>query len=205
MFIARAKLNRRRRETVRLLEDPSKMHAAVQSCFGVDDSGRVLWRVDEGKHVDELYVVALEQPDLTHIIEECGWPQAHPFESKDYSVLLDRLGDGQRLMFRLTGNPAHKVADHKNRLAHVTVAQQESWAEHQLGLAGLDVEMVRSIKNDKLRFNKGDAGHRVSLSRTVFEGSASVREVDALRNGLTAGLGPGKAYGCGLLTVSMAE
>ena len=45
-------------------------------------------------------------------------------------------------------------------------------------------------------------GKRVTLSRATFEGVLQVEDPSALRAALTHGIGPAKAYGCGLMTLA---
>ncbi|MFW6695492.1 type I-E CRISPR-associated protein Cas6/Cse3/CasE [Streptomyces sp. MAR4 CNX-425] len=51
----------------------------------------------------------------------------------------------------------------------------------------------------------GTRGGPVSLATTVFSGGLEVTDPDALRNALIHGIGRGKAYGCGLLTLAPQE
>lgn len=201
MFLARAQLNRRRRGGVRLLTDPQKMHAAVLACFPGDDPGRVLWRIDSGRHTDTLYVVGPHQPDLTHVVEEAGWPQAHPFEARDYSPLLDRLESGMQVGYRITANPTYQSADTRKRYAHVTVAQQTRWLVDRLPGIGLDGPEPVITGREIVRFRHGKSTRPITLARATFTGNATVIDPGPLRSALVNGVGPAKGYGCGLLTL----
>lgn len=201
MYFAKAELNRRRRGAVRLLSDPQRMHAATMSCFGVEDPGRVLWRVDSGSHVDTLYVVAPERPDLTHIVEDAGWPEAHPAQVREYAPLLDRLAPGMEVGYRFTGNPTKvkTFGGAKKRIA-LSAPDQVEWAQRVLTEAGL--ETVPDLESrETTRFTKDKSERQVVLSRATFMGSGVITDPGLLRRALTDGIGRGKAYGCGLLTL----
>lgn len=46
---------------------------------------------------------------------------------------------------------------------------------------------------------------KVRHARTRFDGTAAVIDADLLRAKITEGIGRGKAYGCGLLTIAPAR
>jgi CRISPR system Cascade subunit CasE len=184
------------------------------------DAPRVLWRLDvEPDARTHLYVVSPDRPDFAHIAEEAGWPSTERGKSKDYRAFLDRLEPGQRWAFRLTANPTQYVVPERGgrakRVAHVSVQYQEKWlferaeragfriASSQLpGLVG-DVESLalRVTRRATHQFSRRGAQQPVTLAVAQFDGVLTVEDVPALRRSLVAGVGPGKAYGCGLMTL----
>jgi CRISPR system Cascade subunit CasE len=54
--------------------------------------------------------------------------------------------------------------------------------------------------SDQVRSRRG--AEQVSLSRVCFEGVLEVRDAGLLAGALAAGIGPGKAFGCGLLSLA---
>ena len=52
------------------------------------------------------------------------------------------------------------------------------------------------------RFQKAAGGPTITVSVATFEGVLIVTDPENLRSALTAGIGPAKAYGCGLLTLA---
>lgn len=218
MFLSRIQLNPQRRGAQRLLANPQRMHAAVLSAFpdpptGEQPTGRVLWRTDqEGKRVF-LYVVSPGEADLRHIAEQGGWPSTEHGESRDYGPFLERLDEGQMWHYRLTANPvrylSNETGGRARRGAHVTAAQQESWLlkkARELGVsfsAGTDETSATLVtRRGTHSFSKGTHTPPVTIAWAQFDGVLRVVEPTALRRALTLGIGPGKAYGCGLLTLA---
>lgn len=217
MFLTRMQINPARRGARRLLSSPQALHAAVLSGFAdarPTEEGRVLWRLDtHGRHRVLLYIVSPEKPDLTHLVEQAGWPTTEAWQTGAYDGLLDSLEPEQRWQFSLTANPVRSGkregwADTKP-LAHVTVKQQEQWlldranrlgfriGQSSVGEDELDLAVVdRSVR----RFDRDKA--RVTISTATFEGHLYVDNVDRLRRSLTFGIGRAKSYGCGLLTLA---
>lgn len=77
MYLTQFEINTNRRASRHLLASPQRVHAAVLSCFPatVPGEGRVLWRLDHGSHDRrELWISSLSKPDLSALVEDCGWP-----------------------------------------------------------------------------------------------------------------------------------
>jgi CRISPR system Cascade subunit CasE len=112
-----------------------------------------------------------------------------------------------------------KIRGH--RLGHRTAAHQLAWLlkkqercgftipvttlpEGDDGTEPVRVPNVRVIARDIVRFKKGKDRNApsVSLAVATFEGVLTVSDTVALRATLLNGIGPAKAYGCGLLTLA---
>ena len=213
MFLTRCEINPARRDARTLLASPQRLHAAVLAAFPDGHAvptagGRVLWRLDEGAHDVVLYLVSPTPPDLSHVVESVGRP-TYGWETRDYDPLLGKITAGDRWAFRLRANPVHNAprADSPGRgqrLAHVTVDQQTDWFLRQARRYGFSVPgtepdmVVRSRRT--IRFARG--ARTVTLSTAVFEGQLHIEDPDLARAALTGGIGPGKGYGCGLLTLA---
>ena len=230
MYLSRIQLNPRRREAHRLLGSPQRLHAAVLASFPDPRTGdrdgrpRILWRLDVDEHATLLYVVSPDKPDFAHLAEQAGWPTTERGLSKPYAPLLERLAPGQAWAFRLTANPSHYReplgGGRAKRYAHVTARQQEQWlveraeqhgfrvtATPHPGADGTDVEVPDLAVTRRLThtFSRRGAAHKVTLGTAQFDGRLEVTDPGALRAALLSGIGPAKAYGCGLLTLSASS
>lgn len=61
---------------------------------------------------------------------------------------------------------------------------------------------VRITARHRHSFTKGKGGHRVTFNSATFEGRLRVTDLQTFTTSLLSGIGPEKAYGCGLLTVA---
>lgn len=151
MYLTRFRFNTARPGARRLLSSPQSLHAGVMSSFpgllptGLDSPGtldtgapRVLWRLDHNARAEVLlYVVSPGRPDLTHLVEQAGWPAAAldpetpGWQTRPYAPFLDRLTAGDTWAFRLTANPVHHIrrkdGEPTKRTAHLTPAHQMGW------------------------------------------------------------------------------
>ncbi|MCY7343570.1 MAG: type I-E CRISPR-associated protein Cas6/Cse3/CasE [Pseudonocardia sp.] len=220
MHLTRFEINPQRREARALIASPQRIHASVMAGFpdphdphDAHNDGRVLWRLDEGRHDAVLFVVSLGKPDLTHMVESVGRP-TYGWQTRDYGPFLDRLTAGERWAFRLCANPVHNTrpadgASRGKRVGHVTVDQQTAWflrhAERSgfrviEGAAGQPDLVVRSRRTQRFARQQ----RTVTLTTAVFEGTLLVEDPQTLRAALLGGIGPAKGYGCGLLTLAAA-
>ncbi|MGK4584407.1 type I-E CRISPR-associated protein Cas6/Cse3/CasE [Kitasatospora sp. HPMI-4] len=231
MFLTRFRLNTARTGTRRLLSSPQRLHAAVMSSFaeppGQPDGGpRILWRVDHNSPAEVLlYLVSPQRPDLTHLVEQAGWPATGGWQTFDYAPFLNGLTAGSTWSFRLTANPVHSIrrkeGEPTKRTAHLTHRHQAQWLlgrqekggfsiiektpDRQLLPQGDEHELI--VRDQRgLDFTKteqpGGPGRRVTLVTATYDGRLRVTDPDAFRRTLTAGLGKAKAYGCGLMTLA---
>ncbi|MGW4477026.1 type I-E CRISPR-associated protein Cas6/Cse3/CasE [Nonomuraea sp. NPDC004354] len=227
MNLTRFRLNTARIGARRLLSSPQMLHAAVMSSFAETppepgNGPRVLWRIDAISRAETyLYIVSPDKPDLTHLVEQAGWPQTGSWDTFEYTPLLSRLAVGDRWSFRLTANPVHtarRTDDEPTKItAHIGVRHQTNWLLQRQQSAGFAVlpkpphrrhlpegdEHELVIHNRRqLAFGKSGQRRPVTLMTVTYDGLLEITDVGAFRRTLTHGLGRAKAYGCGLMTLA---
>ncbi|MDR1634692.1 MAG: type I-E CRISPR-associated protein Cas6/Cse3/CasE [Bifidobacteriaceae bacterium] len=230
MFLTRFAMNRQRRGARELLASPFKMHAAIESGFPpaagpavAQSPGRVLWRIDPTERATLLYVSSPTPPDFSHLVDQAGWPASgQSWETRDLTPLLDLLEKGQIWRFRLTANPTRRVLEDKakklgadgegrnvvgKRMAHLTAQQQQDWLLSKTQGLGFSIPdddgepQLMVTSRARLRFEHGK-GRPVTLTAVGYEGVLAVDDPQALRQALIGGIGAGKAFGCGLMTLA---
>lgn len=208
MYLSRIALNEKRRDTMRALASPHLLHGAVEAGLPRERQ-RNLWRIDWLNGVCNLLVLSVQQPDLAHIAEQFGYPpEEHPWESKNYDPLLDRLAAGQAWQFRLCANPVRSSREEGARgkvYAHVTQDQQRQWLLSRAESCGFRLEenAFDVMETKWLKFQKGiNKGCEVTLRTAIFEGILTITDPMLFRQTLVGGIGRAKAYGCGLLTIA---
>jgi CRISPR system Cascade subunit CasE len=154
MYLTRFRFNTARSDARRLLSAPQSMHAAVMSSFPQilptsPSAPRVLWRADRNATAEVLlFVVSPDRPDLTHLVEQAGWPAAAAsgtpgWQTFHYTPFLDRLDKGGTWGFRLTANPVHSIRNRDGvptkRTAHLTARHQLQWLLQRQEAGGFQV------------------------------------------------------------------
>lgn len=201
MYLTRLELDLTKRDTMRALAAPQMFHAAI--CKAFTDEERYLWRLDKLAGKTYLLVSSHMKPALEAAAEQFGFGT---YETRDYDTLLDRIQTGDRWHFRLRANPVVSVSDGTGRgkvLAHVTVAQQEQWLRDRAAKHGFEPETLAVVEREWVSFKKtAENGRPVTLHAVTFEGSLRVTDKELLRKAMTEGIGRGKAYGMGMLTLA---
>lgn len=183
------------------LSDPYDMHRSLVRAFVDDDSQpppRFLWRLEASSawRDPQLIVQSSQAGDWTSLEQRTGYLK-QPVETKvvDISALLET---DARYRFRLLANPT--VSRDGKRYGLVGEEVQLGWLSRQGQRLGFEVEAALVTASDVLVGRKGQA--RVQLQRAWFEGILRARDVAALGQAMRAGIGPGKAFGCGLLSMA---
>jgi CRISPR system Cascade subunit CasE len=125
-----------------------------------------------------------------------------------------RPSEGQRLEFLLTANPIKTISDqhhasksikkpnkqgqYKCRVPLLREEEQVVWLNSRLADCAI-VESV-AVKTHPPLFFRAKSNHGKLLTVT-FQGLLRVMEPEILRERLRSGIGPAKAFGCGLLLV----
>ena len=212
IYMTRMQLDLSKRKTMQALANPHLFHGALEQSFPVRKQKK-LWRVDPLRGKTYLLIVSREEPDLTSAAEQFGFPEAkEKWEIRCYNPLLEQLDAGSQWHFRLVAYPTHSVMEKKDVpgqrgkvYPHVTPRYQKKWLLDRAEKHGFELseEAFQVVEDHSFFFRKSsDQGRRVSLLAVTFEGVLKVVNPDLFRETLIEGIGRGKAYGMGLLTVA---
>ena len=205
MYLSRAELDPTRRSTMIALTSPQKFHGAVENSFS-GERRRRLWRLDRLNGKLYLLLLSEELPDLTGLCTQFGTGAAP--ETRRYEPLLERVTPGSCWQFRPTANPTRTRKDPADPLARGALkpcyleAEQEQWLLEQAGKHGfaLTEGAFQVTRKQTCHFRKN--GKRpVTLLAVTYEGILQVTDQEAFREMLCQGIGRGKAYGLGLMTI----
>jgi len=196
-------MDTRKRNTARALYNREILHGAIENCF-IGERQHPLWRLDRCNGRTSVLMVSKDIPELTSFVSQFG-DILYSSQTKAYDVFLENIvKENTMLRFKATVNPTIKRNGKRVPLnANRTENQQycaTDWLKDRLSVNG--AELVNSILT-RYDLHKIHAhGKRtVTLVSAEYDGYLFVKDVDRFRHILTDGLGHGKAYGCGLVTV----
>ncbi len=204
MHLTLLRLDPHNAQARRDLADPYDMHRTLVRAFVRDERERpprFLWRLEPGQVWSQpVVLVQSAQPgDWSFLTAVPGYLQegceAPATKSFDPATLLK---PSETLRFRLSANPT--VTRAGKRLGLLGDDAQLAWLQRQGQRRGFDVPMALVTGSDLVHGRRGNA--RVSLRRVLFDGVLQVRDVDAVTQALAGGIGHGKAFGCGLLSLA---
>ena len=208
LWLARIRPDRRRKEVRKDLRDIVSLHHTVMKLFpdGIGNQARrqagVLFRLDETATGWHLLVQARIEPDPARLPE--GY---RSFELRKLQPLLDVLRPGMTVHYRLAGNASKRRADAGDRKRGPVVplngAEIDNWWTRRAQAAGLTVIAGRSETLDSVSGESRTGKVRHAITR--FDGVAVVTDADAVREAIVTGIGRGKAFGCGMLSLAPAR
>ncbi|MCK9455862.1 MAG: type I-E CRISPR-associated protein Cas6/Cse3/CasE [Candidatus Riflebacteria bacterium] len=206
MYLSRVELDTTNRNTLKAFSNRNCFHAAIAYCF---QGEKALWRLDCVNNKYYLLLVSRSKSDLTHIQKQFGNSKTVS-ESLDYTSLLDRINEGQNWHFRLAANPVKSLKSTENPKergkvhGHVTVNCQQEWLKSRAQKHGFSVsdDNFKVIANEWITFNKRESKNKIVLLSVVFEGKLTITDSVLLKKALQEGIGKGKAYGLGMLTIA---
>ena len=193
MYLSRIDIDSSSPSARKALASPEVMHAIIEKCF--ETSERNLWRIDGLR----LLVVSTALPSYPEAALQLGELPV----SKDYDPFLSKIIEGNIYCFRLTANPVHSIkmssGERGKVLAHVTISQQIDWLGKKAEKFGCKPKQFSITESGFVIFRR--QGKQVTLKLATFEGNLIVTDRELFVAALTGGVGRGKAYGAGMLTV----
>lgn len=235
MFLSRLILNPRSKAVRRDLADCQALHRTLMTAFpnvqGVQaprESVGLLHRLETHPRtgLPILLVQSRMAADWNHLpgdYLEHGQAEQNP-SCKPIAESLGAIQDGQRLQFRLRGNPTRKIdtrsgpdgqrrngrrvdlRDDADRLAWLQRKAREGGFEVLAVSASADVPDVRTAREPVqvgYRPDPRDGKHRkLTFGGVLFDGHLRVTDPEVFRRTLETGIGSAKAYGYGLLSVA---
>ncbi|GAA2405606.1 type I-E CRISPR-associated protein Cas6/Cse3/CasE [Streptomyces glaucosporus] len=226
-WLTRLRLNTASRTVQRDLGNAAALHRRVMTLVpdGLGDSPRsragVLFRLDaDSVGAPVLLVQSRIAPDTSRLPQ--GYADAR---TKDMSALLAALRPGLAVRYRLLGNAVRRcgrnsTAGRWKQAIPLRGEEADRWWAERAAAAGLALRTVFSEPSEPLTAwhpaGRGitppaaakSSGKRnedqvlVPHEATRFEGTATVRDAEALRQALLNGIGRSKSYGCGLLSLA---
>ncbi|MCP5098644.1 MAG: type I-E CRISPR-associated protein Cas6/Cse3/CasE, partial [Chloroflexi bacterium] len=120
------------------------------------------------------------------------------------------LNNGQQLRFRLCANPTIKKVRrnengerlNSNRVPLVHEPKQIEWLQKQAINNGFHILHTDITQAQKLTSRKKGNGRSITLYTVQFNGRLQITNADTFTQAIQKGIGPAKAFGCGLLSLA---
>ena len=225
MYLSRLTLNPRNRRVQREIADPYQMHRSLMNAFPDDlepDEERVLFRLETHPPSASLrtgrtgaltlLVQSLTLPDWSWLAEPNARGYLLPVGEPNPAVKsfhLD-LAPDQVLAFRLRANPTVKrkfeSGDHK-RVGLYGEEEQIAWLKRKGEQGGFRLLSARTGGQDVVDsyVRRNDQRHKLHLLAVQFDGLLQVTDPGRLRQTVRQGIGSGKGFGFGLLSLARPQ
>ena len=203
MYLSRLVLPLTELVAQRLLADPHALHSALMQAMPTP-CGRVLFRIEPPDRRAPDMAVVLVQSETQPRWDTNPVARGARADSRQFDPSFIA---GQRLRFRLRANPTvkKKEAGKENgkRQGLITEEAQQAWLKRKGEQGGFRIEGCVVVDEKMLEGQKA-MGERLAFRSVRYEGILVVTNPDLFKHTLAAGIGSGKAFGFGLLSVARA-
>jgi CRISPR system Cascade subunit CasE len=209
------------------LSDCYAMHRRLMLAFpnlgGISDARNqfgVLYRVESTSGGLNLLIQSAAQPDWSRLPD--GYLRDSITTIKRIDGLYASIAQGRRLLFRLRANPTRRISDRDTtqderwrgkRVELRREADQFKWLVDKGKRSGFMLLPVRALPGsdpiaDVRATGTGDrvigqnGSHRLMFASVTFEGRLHVTDPAPFQQALWYGIGTGKAFGFGLLSIA---
>ena len=201
VYLSQLLLNLRSRRVTAEVRDPYQMHRTLSKAFGGNDAtyqnARCLFRVEEPQSGAEMKVLvqSRSEPQWMDLTTDGRYLLDDP-ETKPFQPVFKK---GQLVAFRLRANPT--VKRDGNRHGLLRDEDQLAWLDRKGTQHGFEIGRVNIGKETPV-VASASGGIRATLSAVRYDGLLRIREPELFSSSVESGVGPGKAYGFGLLSVA---
>jgi CRISPR system Cascade subunit CasE len=215
LFLYKLILNLDDQAVRRDLANPYDMHRTMARAYADQEQGLVrphLWRLEAPDAANQPYV-------LVQSAEVGSWSALPPGYLLSLRERLwepaEVLKEGRPVVFRVRANPTvsrvpagaiseadnqQSTRERRKRLGLSREVEQLEWLHKQANRFGLGAVEASVSQSKRLSFRKRHIN--VTLASAQFDGKAVIADPAALLAGLCSGIGHGKSFGHGLLSLA---
>lgn len=191
----------RQRDAYRDFRDIVGIHRRVMTLVpdGLGENprqqARVLFRLEQSRTGPVILAQTGVAPNIERLPKGYG-----AVDTRDIGPLLKALERGMRVRYRLAANVSKRVAkgDRAGKIVPLFGAAVEEWWQRKAETHGLRLEQLHVTAEPPA------VGHAKPIRHAItrFDGTALVHDPDQVREAVLTGIGRGKAFGCGLLSLA---
>tara|TARA_R110001583_G_scaffold195343_1_gene372007 strand:- start:115 stop:720 length:606 start_codon:yes stop_codon:yes gene_type:complete len=198
----------------------SKVRITGAACRNPYELHRRLWQLfDTDADAERDFLFRVEQANAVQATVLMQSARPPSVDEKDAELLAKKpytlsLSEGQRLRFLLVANPVKTIRDEQGRVnvkgdvksCRVPLIREEAQREW-LVRKFASIASVEELLIDNLlpvHFRKHREKRAGKIQPVSFQGMLCVQQPESFIQLIKKGIGPGKAFGCGLVSIASA-
>ncbi|RLC41266.1 MAG: type I-E CRISPR-associated protein Cas6/Cse3/CasE [Candidatus Coatesbacteria bacterium] len=210
MYLSKIVLNPLNKNVLKELSNFYEMHRTVLKAFpdGEDVKSSVLYRVEVNKKtgVPTVLIQSETEPNWNFLVSNGN----RNLEPPQYKLFNPQFKKGQHIRFRLRACPSKRVLRHPDgsKAGYIKglyePEEQIEWLKRKGKDGGFSVHSVLTIPEGNIvgYEKKNGKKNKITIFSVVFEGILTVEDVDKFSLTLRKGIGRGKRFGFGMLSVA---
>jgi CRISPR system Cascade subunit CasE len=204
MFLSQLVVNQQHPQVDPDRGDAHQFHQRLMQGF-IDSSTAVPkadWHIlfRQEPHSTVVWVQSAIEPDWSQL--PAGYLIRSDTQPTDW--VADQLTN-QGFAFRLRANPSKRDRTTRKLAGLLDEADQLAWLRRQGDRGGFAVQTVTVKSSPNIVGRKGEWGTPIKISPVLYEGMLTVTNADKFLVKLQEGVGRGKSYGCGLLSIDQKQ
>ena len=206
MYISRVYLDVRKHDTARALHNLNILHGAIERCFW-GERQHPLWRIDKNAGMYFVIIVSRSEPDFTSFTERFGL-SGKEAQTKLYDTFLENgIKKGNIMRFHMRANPTIKKNGKRVPLNMKRTLNQQycalDWLRDRMYANGAELVEgdITGYEDHRIKKDK----ETIKLISMEFDGYIKIIDKTKFVEALENGIGHGKAYGCGMISVMKAQ
>ena len=150
-----------------------------------------------------VLIVSEKEPDFDKLSGEYSLG----VKTLQYPEKLKNVNQGVIYRFLLRGNPTKKVKG--KRIPLKTYEERLQWIQKKSDQSGFDLldclikseRIKESVKTDIVKNNTSGV-RKITFNSVIYEGTLKITDIEIFKSSLYNGIGSGKAFGFGLMTIA---
>jgi len=203
VWLVRVALDLRSRDVRQDLRDVVAIHQRVMSLVpdGIGPQPRqragILFRLDQTRTGPVMLVQSTTRPDPARLPDRYG-----TVDTRDITPLIDALRPGMAVHYRIAANASKRVSkgDKAGKVVALSGSAAEEWWHRKAVGHGLQLVFLHADPQPTARGKSKEVRHAIMR----FDGRAVIRDADLVRAAVLSGIGRGKSFGCGMLSLAPA-
>ena len=200
MYLTKIRLERSNPGYRASVRDAQRMHRLVTGLFNVArKDADILYRCYINGVYMDLYIYSGIKVDQERIL-----PGMHLVGERNMSEWLNSLKSGDIYEYQILTSPFKKVAEEgaKNSRRRILRIQEDRivWLQKKAEQNGFTVLSAVETPSERINaVHPDDKGGQLLSDVYCYTGALRINDADMFRNAVCHGIGPGKAYGLGMI------
>ncbi len=207
MFLSKLVLNERNRQVQYDLGNAHKLHQKIMHAFpdeadqhGDNWSPRQEWNILFRQEPDSSVILVQSDIEPNWTVLPDNYLSDNAIGTKPFNPTMEMLEKRGSFQFRLKANPSKRDKETGKTVGFFKQQDQLDWLKRQGDRCGFKPHGVTVIPSPNV-FGKKTGAKPIQIKTVLYQGILQVTDSTAFLSALQQGIGRGKSYGCGLLSI----
>ncbi len=203
MYLSRLVFDSTKGQVLRELGNAHAIHQRIMQGFPDEQrqNPRADWNILYRQEPDG-YIILVQSDIRADWARLPQWCLAEVPQQKSVELEVGHFTPGRKFSFRLRANPSKRDKQTGKTVGYFRRADQIAWMERQAVNHGFEVFNVDSIPAQNVFGVKTKGAEPIRIHSPLLQGTLEVTDSALFLKALCQGIGRGRAYGCGLLSIA---